>query len=133
MNKLILLNKIKELYQRDNINIIKWMKEEFKEDTNNLADILISYDFQAGTYIQDYLADRHFRDKYLERLAFIIEELKPKCNSILECGCGEATILVPLINLLRTEVERICGIDISWSRIKYGKKFASEYLIHGGG
>ncbi len=132
MDKLILLNKIKSLYEKDNVNIMKWLRKENDEKENDIADILISYDFQAGTYIEEYLSNKESRDNYLLRLSGIIDSLEEENKSILECGVGEATILVPLLNLLKRRFSFIGGVDISWSRKNHGIKFASKYCKSGG-
>ena len=49
-NKLLLLNKIRDMYEKNDVNIIQWLKNKSGSEMNDLADILISYDFQAGTY-----------------------------------------------------------------------------------
>ena len=36
-------------------NIVKWIKEQENREENNVDDILISYDFQAGTYYNLYV------------------------------------------------------------------------------
>ena len=131
MNKMVLLNKIRQLYEESDTNIIQWLRNESGEERNDIADILISYDFQAGTYIQDYYKMKDFRNQYLSRLVSIIDGLGDENKSILECGCGETTILVPLLKLLNRKFDDVAGIDISWSRIKYGQKFAEENLDGG--
>ncbi len=127
MDKLSLLNRIKQLYAEENINIIKFLKQECNENSNDIADILISYDFQAGTYIKNFLAKQQFYLTYLEPLASTIDKLGGKCKSFLDCGTGEASILTPLLKILEHKFEHVGGIDISWSRIKNAQLFSKSY------
>ena len=97
-----ILSHIRKLYSQENINIIEYLKKNERRAINNTEDILISYDFQAGTYIEKYRKNPKYRDKYLTRLANVIDELDCKKTSIFECGVGEATVMVPLLNKLKT-------------------------------
>ncbi|AKA70296.1 methyltransferase domain-containing protein [Clostridium scatologenes] len=51
-------------------------------------------------------------------------------KSILEVGVGEATTLGNVIRLLNNKPDRCYGFDISWSRIKYAKKFLDKLNIN---
>ncbi len=126
IDKIKLLKRIKDLYETKNINIIKWLKQRNNEEINDISDILISYDFQAGTYIEKYKKNKQARFDYLKRLAGIIDKINVECKSLLECGIGEATVLIPLLESIKRQFDIIGGFDISWSRVKYGMKFASE-------
>lgn len=127
MDKLALLNRIRDIYESSNANIMKWLKEQLGENHNDITDILISYDFQAGTYIDYYLKNRVFQDDYFKRMVSVIDGLEDWNRSLLECGCGEATAIVPILNMLQRKFDYVGGIDISWSRLKYGKEFSGEY------
>ena len=47
------LQKIKEHYKKGE-NIIAWLKESDGRTMNSFEDIMISYDFQSGTYVQEF-------------------------------------------------------------------------------
>ena len=127
-DKIKLLNRIKDLYENKNINIIKWLKQEKNEKINDLSDILISYDFQAGTYINYFKDNKQARFNSVSRLAKVIDDISVECNSILDCGVGEATDLVPLLESVNRHFDVIGGFDLSWSRIKYAQNFIrNEY------
>lgn len=128
MDKIKMLNSIKKLYS-ENKNIIKYLKELDERKSNSIEDIMISYDFQAGTYIQEYKKDSSFKEKYCACLGNIIESLE-SYETILEVGVGEGTTLGPLLNFLKNKPNKSYGVDISWSRIKYAKKFLNELNIH---
>lgn len=127
MNKISLLHKIQKLYENDNINIIQYLKEVSNMKQNTTEDIMISYDFQAGNYVDSYLKDMKKKEIFLSRLVNVFETLPGRKRTIFEPGVGEATTLVPFMNMLNREIFAGGG-DISWSRIKTAQKFAQEYL-----
>ncbi len=53
MDKLKILSKIKEIYENGG-NIIQYLKNLDGANTNSIEDIMISYDFQAGSYYNNY-------------------------------------------------------------------------------
>lgn len=127
MNKYALLREIQRLYKQSNVNIIQYLKELTNSDQNCIEDIVISYDFQAGTYVDAYLANPEWEENFLSRLVSIFRELPGRKRTLFEPGAGEATTLVPFLNSLGGD---ICagGGDISWSRVKTGQIFAHKYL-----
>ena len=127
MNKFKILDRILELYNK-NTNIIDYLKRLDGSEKNCIEDILISYDFQAGTYIDSYKKNVKLKQEYSFKLAKEIEQLG-KFNSILEVGVGEATTLAPLLQNMKEIPENIYGFDISWSRIKYARKFLHELNV----
>ena len=124
MDKLSVLNRIKELYL-NNENIIEYLKTLDKRNSNTTEDILISYDLQAGTYTAGYKNNMSDKDRYSHHLASIINEVG-NYKSILEAGIGEATTFGPALLSLDIKPEKCYGFDISWSRIKYAKRFLRE-------
>lgn len=127
MEKISMLNGIKKIYEQ-NENIIAYLKELKASDQNNLEDILISYDFQAGTYTKGYKENPKNKDLYCAYLAEIINSLA-EYDSVLEVGVGEATTMGVMLSKLKSKPKRTYGFDISWSRIKYAKKFIAELGI----
>ncbi|OMP65827.1 methyltransferase domain-containing protein [Domibacillus epiphyticus] len=121
MDKLVLLKKIKEIYE-ENENIIAYLKTFNNEDKNSLEDILISYDFQAGSYIKGYENNPSVKNAYCDYLSQIINNIG-EYDSILEAGVGEATTLGVTLSKLEKKPNNSYGFDISWSRIKYAEKF----------
>lgn len=129
------LSKIKEIYEGGG-NIVKWIKEQENREENNVDDILISYDFQAGTYYDLYVNKATNYDYDLEhgKIADIISScINQTCGekmvasshgiSIMECGVGEATTLSGVLKRLdMSKLAQIFGFDVSWSRIKYADK-----------
>lgn len=129
MDNFKLLNAIKEAYL-ENKNIIQFLKEKNGNECTTIEDILISYDFQAGTYIKMYENNPDQKKAYCYHLARVIKKLG-ECNSILEAGVGEATTLGPLLASIDRKPKNIYGFDIAWSRIKYARKFLNEIGISG--
>ena len=127
MDKLSLLNRIKQLYTEENVNIMNFLKQECNESSNDIADILISYDFQAGTYIKAFYNNQQFYFDYLKPLAKIIDETGVNCKSLLDCGTGEGTVLTPLLKMIEHKFEHVGAVDISWSRIKNAQLFSKKF------
>ncbi len=128
MDKLKILNRIKQLYS-ENVNITRFLNEMDGCKQNSIEDIMISYDFQAGTYIKDYNQNKEFKNKYAEHISKIINNLC-KYQTLLEVGVGEGTTLIPMISFLKDKPLKSYGFDISWSRVKYATKFMNELNAH---
>lgn len=124
MEKFKQLAKIREIYAQGG-NIIKYLKGLDQNKRNEIEDILISYDFQAGSYIKGLSSKPEFKDKYCGALAGIINNLG-NFDSIIEVGVGEATTLGKVIKKLDQLPSNILGFDISWSRLKFAKNFLSD-------
>lgn len=129
MEKLSLLSKIRDIYEQ-NSNMMQYLRNSSGNKYNSVSDIMISYDFQAGSYVNLYMANPKRYEGYISHLARIIEELPGRKRTIFEPGVGEATTLVPLLNKLN---RNICagGGDISWSRVKVAQGFSENYLKQG--
>ncbi len=128
MEKFKHLQKIKELYEKD-VNIMQYLKENSKNEPNDIEDILISYDFQSGSYIKGFSENPKIKNKYCSGLAKIIDKIDD-IESILEVGVGEATTLKTLLRHLKNVPNNIFGFDISWSRLKFAKEFLKDFGIN---
>jgi ubiquinone/menaquinone biosynthesis C-methylase UbiE len=88
---------------------------------------MISYDFQAGSYIKAAEKNYKYIDSYTDCINKELKELGI-FESIMEVGVGEATIMSPLMqkndpnNTLRK-----FGFDISWSRVRYAKEYSNSF------
>lgn len=116
MKNLSVIAKLKEAYSNGE-NIIQLLKQE---NLNNWESIMISYDFQAGSYTLAAKDNEEYLDKYTQALADVINNFESDFNSIIEIGVGEATVMNPLINKI-DPLDKLLkfGFDISWSRIRY--------------
>ena len=129
MEKFKQLAKIKEVYGNGG-NIIQYLKSINNNDKQNtIEDILISYDFQSGSYIKGYSKNPEFKDKYCTSLAKVIDNLG-NFDSIIEVGVGEATTLNNLTQKLTNVPSNILGFDISWSRLKFAKDFLAGFDLN---
>jgi hypothetical protein len=90
---------------------------------NTVEDIMISYDFQAGSYIRSYEQNPGYLDGYTAELRKVLGRLGPM-DTLLEAGCGEATTLGVLAAGMPAR-PALGGFDISWSRVKLGLGFAA--------
>ncbi len=129
-SKLKLIRHIAELYARgENVmaNLRSLSGGTGANGANTVEDIMISYDFQAGSYIKGYEKNPAHLDAFTAELRNILARLGP-VDTLLEAGCGEATTLSILAAGLRTR-PALGGFDISWSRVKLGQAFASRHAL----
>ncbi len=120
---LILTQHLAELYAKGE-NLMAYLKEVAERDSNSVEDIMLSYDFQAGSYIRAYETSPDYLDRYTGEL-FDVLSRTGSFGSLLEVGCGEATTLSLLGQRLSNEIE-LSGFDVSWSRVKLGREFAER-------
>lgn len=123
MEKFDILDRIKELYDRGE-NIIGYLKSLDQRDKNTIEDILISYDFQAGSYIAIAEEYKEFTEKYTHAIAHEIKKLGD-IRSVLEVGVGDGTKLGKVALQFPKNVS-FGGFDISWSRVHYARKYVSD-------
>lgn len=132
MEKFNLISKIEQIYSRGG-NIIKYLKEVEHKFVASAEDIMISYDFQAGTYREAYEKNSEFheiKEACNRYIANVINSFPCSIESVLEAGVGEAIALVPILTYLKhDEVKWIGGNDISYSRIKIAKEFARDHGV----
>ncbi|MFT6906577.1 MAG: ubiquinone/menaquinone biosynthesis C-methylase UbiE [Oleiphilaceae bacterium] len=112
--------KIKELYEQGT-NISAWLRKELGVTHNTREIIEISYDIQAGSYIE-LLKSKAMTQHKVEYTKEIVKEILSLCSpvSVLEAGVGEATTLSGVMKRLESDI-RGYGFDLSWSRIAYAK------------
>ena len=132
MNQVALLQRIKELYQKKDINIIEYLKKQDGHAQTSRQDIMISYDFQAGSYVNAYKKAPDKVWTFVQRLASCIEELPGEKQSIFEPGIGEATTFAALMAQISIPFVFSGGADVSWSRIKTAQQFVEEMRLASG-
>lgn len=125
MEKFALLEKIKEVYERGE-NIIQYLKSIDSSTANALDDILISYDFQAGSYVKALAKNPVQKRNYCSSLAAVVNTLGD-FESIMEAGVGEATTLGTFLKSLNKTPAKVLGFDISWSRLKFAKGLLRDF------
>lgn len=121
---------IQKVYEQGG-NLIKYLKENEGRDENKIEDILISYDFQAGTYTDLYYKNKKNWNSLFEERANILKDYIESLSgrkeiTVLEGGIGEATACYGFLSQIQAFNLHIYGFDISWSRLKYAKKFLEE-------
>lgn len=105
-------------------NVMAYAREKLKSEKfseiNTTLSTLISYDLQAGTYVE--LACQNFFNKqqWCRQIADLISPVLPTNGSLLEVGVGEATTLAGVLEALHGKTGKALGFDISWSRIAVG-------------
>ena len=123
-----LIKEIEKIY-KNNGNILENIKKINKAKYNTEEGIMISYDFQSGTYVENYKQNRAAVEVVWND---ILNYLQRYCNgkySILECGVGEATTFSYILKNLIIKSYKAFGFDISWSRIKIGTEFLKENFL----
>ena len=127
MDKINLISKIAELYGEGK-NIIAYLKDLDGRNENTIEDILISYDFQAGSYIRFARENPIYIDNYAGAISKILSGLLTR-GSIVEVGVGEATTLGN-VSLKLGQGFVYGGFDISWSRIFHANDYLSGLNVN---
>jgi hypothetical protein len=100
-----------------------------QESTNpSDVDIDLAYELQAGSYIAAVEADLERWLVYGKEIARFLDPLIDSNSSLLDCGTGEMTSLCSTLLQLKHKPSNVLGIDISWSRLELGRRFASSKL-----
>lgn len=129
------IKRVKQIYE-ENGNIMKYLRNLAQRDYNTPEDIMISYDFQAGSYNENYMKNRELYEKYhceissnMNRYIHKLLEKGCKTYTILEAGIGEGTTFGPVMNKLEIKPECAYGFDIAWSRIKECNDFLNSMNV----
>lgn len=119
MSQLPLIGKLKEMYERGE-NLIDFLNKE-NGGLNCAESIMISYDFQAGSYTKLAEHNSAYIEQYTEVIKNIFSSLSDYA-SVMEVGVGEATLMNPLMAKVdpQNQLQKF-GFDISWSRTRYAK------------
>ena len=121
------LKKIKEKYD-NGVNITSYIKELEKNENNSLNSIEISYDLQAGSYIDIVKNNPQQFNAYCDEISDILSRYISKGDRILDCGTGEMTTLSFVAKKSFSIASRIYCFDLSLSRLIFGMKFAKDFL-----
>ena len=120
MINLAIIGKIREIYERGE-NILEFLKRE-NYGPNDVESIMVSYDFQAGTYTKLAVENAGYLNQFTDAIVEVFAAL-PTFKSIMEVGVGEATLMNPLMTKIDpyNNVQKF-GFDISWSRVRYARQ-----------
>ena len=114
MDKYELLGKIADIYAKGG-NILEYLRAIEERDDNTIEDIMISYDFQAGSYNSKYRKSLDEFNKPLMAMVEIMNMYLPENGyTLCEAGVGEGTSFFPLLPHLKKKPAFACGFDISW-------------------
>ena len=122
------ISEVKKIYESGG-NIMDFLKSKSNCKLNSTESILISYDFQAGTYTQFAKTNSEYLNNYTGAIARLLDKLD--FNSIIEIGVGEATTLGNVVERLIKKPGNVYGFDLSWSRVKYAQKYLKGKNIEG--
>ena len=109
-------------------NVTKLLREKYVNDINESKMIEIAYDMQAGDYVQFAKEYSTRLNNYAAQLANILADYIGKDDTLLDIGTGEMTTLCAVLGNLPVIPKKTFATDISWSRLFYGRGFASESL-----
>lgn len=107
-------------------NAMAWARANSECSDNAIDAALIAYDLQAGSYVAHARENQDYRKRWCTQLASLIKPWVETGDRILEVGVGEATTLTGVVAELPHLALRSFGFDISWSRIKVGREWATE-------
>ena len=124
--KYIDIKEASEVYKRGE-NVSLFLKKKYGEFVSLSEIIEISYDLQAGTYIDDVLKNADQANAYWQEIADIVAANTSKIGSLLDAGTGELTTLCGLTNSLNKKPDVVFAFDISWSRLSKGWEYAEKY------
>ena len=102
-----------------------------KKGYNDKEAIEISYDIQAGSYIENVKHNERLFKEYWDELGKVIDRITSNEERVLDCGAGEMTTLC---GLLEREIFRNCRVyafDLSFSRIHTGIRYLKSKSIDG--
>lgn len=109
-------------------NITTCLKEQFNVDHNTPQIIEVSYDLQAGSYVDYVKTNRDFWNKYTQEIAGILGNHCSASDTTLDVGTGEMTTLAGVARHIYRGISAHYACDISWSRLKKGAAFLDEEL-----
>lgn len=117
-----LVKEAKSVYKKSG-NISAFLREALGLQHNSSEIIEISYDLQAGSYIEKARQNPQHYQAYCSELASHLNKYVHQEDSLIEIGCGEATTTLGIFHHLKQKPSKIFGFDISFSRIQMAIDF----------
>jgi len=117
-----LVQKAREVYKKSG-NIAAFLRESLALDQNTPEIIEISYDLQAGSYVQQTRKNPDLHHAFCAEIAGYLDKYLDTKDSLIEVGCGEATTMFGVFQKLKHKPDQVLGFDISFSRIKVANDF----------
>lgn len=112
-----LLRQVKQLFN-EGVNLTNWLSSHDIPMTEAL--IALVYDLQAGSYTSAALQNPTHKQRFAREIASHVLRLEGRMQirSILDCGTGEGTTLIPLVKELDF-LGKVLGFDASISRAQW--------------
>jgi len=111
-------------------NAMTYARDVLDQSENDPLATLISYDLQAGSYVEEAVRNPESVQRWCRQLAdgiagFLNSNAAARAGaaSILEVGCGEATTLAGVVGALGSRIRSAYGFDLSWSRVMHGRQW----------
>jgi len=124
------VNELKKSYQEGQ-NIIQILNKKLASIDNSIDAIEMSYDLQAGSYIESFQKNQSYLEQYTEEQSYFFKKYFSQAKTVIDAGCGELTNTALLFSKLN-KIEDFFAFDLSWSRLFVGREFyachTSEYL-----
>ena len=118
---------IRHLY-RDGINIIDHLRLQLGANYNTDQLVEISYDMQAGSYVE-YVQQHSDRiDPYRQELAAHLSSCICDGDVVVDVGTGEMTTLETVASTAYARINKAYALDISLSRLIVGKRYLDQQL-----
>ncbi len=116
----LLLDAVLEGFARGE-NAMALSRKLLEAEQNDIVGTLLSYDLQTGRYNSRARARVADWKTWCSQLAGVLRPYFPRCRTLLEVGCGEATTMGGVLEELGGSAADVYGFDISWSRISEGR------------
>jgi SAM-dependent methyltransferase len=130
----VLFTGMRAAYSRGE-NAMAYARQVLKRMDNDPVATLVAYDLQSGSYVEAVRQNPGSNARWCRQLAEFITRVLPATTdfsdglhggTILEVGCGEATILAGIVKALeKDQVRAAYGFDLSWSRVAEGRGWLS--------
>lgn len=109
-------------------NVTQHLRRQLNVDHNTAEIIEIAYDLQAGSYTEFANRNQGELQSFTAEAASLLKRYVSDGDSILDVGCGELTTFSHLANNLGVSPAALLAFDLSWSRIRAGRNYASAHL-----
>ena len=118
------LKNLREKYEKGE-NILSYIKQSKGLEHNTSDAIAISYDLQAGSYVEFTKNNPEYENERATTYSEILNNLGG-FKSIIEVGIGDGTTFLNIIRKLKQRDIAYGGFDISYSRVKCCQKHLKE-------
>ena len=117
-----LVQSCRDIYQEQG-NVSAFLRKSLGLEQNTPEIIEISYDMQAGSYVQQFQQNPQDQYAYCTEISGYLDKYLDTQDSLAEVGCGEATTTLGVFDRLKLKPVQVIGFDISFSRIKVAIDF----------